>query len=631
MAFYSQDFLERVRSANELSQVVSGYNVQLKRAGLNLLGLCPFHNEKTPSFNIKTADQFFYCFGCGAKGDVFRFVQMMEKVEFPEAVRLLAERAGLPLEYDNPGAAREAAKSGQTKSALLWCCSRALDYFEECLRQPGGGPARDYLLSRGFEKETIERWRLGWAPDSWDGLCGFLLKSAKEPGQKEKVLEYAFQSGVVRTREDDRGGGRRFYDAFRGRVMFPILDSQFRPVAFGGRVLVEKPEAGGKYINSAEGRLFEKRKILFGLAQAAKEISLVGEAVVVEGYTDAIMCHQYGIRNVVATLGTALTEDHVGLLRRHVSGKGRVVAFFDADAAGEKATRRAIDLFMAQDVPLAVAGDLELKDAGDFLPKHGAEAFRKKLAKAEDSFNFLLYRVLGKAKGRDLTAVGLAVHEVMQTVNLCPDPVKLALMRQSVALEAGVPEETLPRPAEKRPATGVGAATPRRARPPSKPGLAPPAPGRDVEAALEQADPARKMKSYEARLLRYMWENRDWCAAVADAHPPGDWRDPVLAELAAGVRDAWDDNGSPSISALRAGLEDPAAVDRLADLAFPDAEPLSERELSRLLDLLRDEAVQETLRSLRDRLSEAQRDGDPALEAELLAEYGRLQALRKRK
>ncbi len=356
MALYSQDFVERVRAANELSQVVASYSVHLKRAGSNMLGLCPFHNEKTPSFNIRPADQFFRCFGCGAKGDVFRFVQMMEKVEFPEAVKILAERAGLPLEYDSPMAAREAGRNSRLKTSLLWCCSRALDYFEECLAGPGGAAARDYLASRGFEKETIARWRIGWAPESWDGLSGFLLKSAKEPGQKEQVLEYAREAGLLRVKEDERGGKRRLYDAFRGRVMFPITDSQSRPVAFGGRVLEEKPGAGGKYINSPEGRLFEKRKTLFGLAQASKEIALTGEAVVVEGYIDVIMCHQHGIRNVVATLGTSLTGEHVGLLRRHVQGKGRVIAFFDADAAGEKATRRALDLFMEQDVPLAVAG-----------------------------------------------------------------------------------------------------------------------------------------------------------------------------------------------------------------------------------------------------------------------------------
>ena len=171
----------------------------------------------------------------------------------------------------------------------------------------------------------------------------------------------------------------------------------------------------------------------------------------------------------------------------------------------------------------------------------------------------------------------------------------------------------------------------RRARPSNKPGLAPPGSVREMETALEQADPARKIRNREIRLLRYMWESRDWCAAVADAHPPNDWRDAVLAELAVRVRDAWEENGSPSIGAVRAGLEDPAAMERLAELSFPDGEPLSERELFRLLSLMRDESLRETLGNLRERLAEAQKNGDAAAEEELLAEYGRLQALRKRK
>ena len=625
MALYNQDFLERVRSANELSTVVAGYNVQLKRAGSNLLGLCPFHNEKTPSFNIRPVEQYFRCFGCGAKGDVFRFVQMMEKVEFPEAVRLLAERAGISLEYENPAAARDAERTGRTKSALLWCCSRALDYFEERLQSPGGAQAMQYLLDRGFEKETIGRWRLGWSPDSWDGLSGFLLKNAKEPGQKEKVLEYAVQAGVLRAKDDSGRSGRRYYDAFRGRVMFPIMDARSQPIAFGGRVLEEKPEAGGKYINSSEGRLFEKRKVLFGLSQAAKEISLTGEAVVVEGYTDVIMCHQYGIRNVVATLGTSLTEDHVALLRRHVAGKGRVIAFFDSDAAGQKATRRAIALFMSQDVPLAVASALELKDAGDFLPRYGADEFRKKLKAAEDSFIYIVNRTLGSARGKDPSAMSLAVRDAMELVNLCPDPVKRALMRQRVAAEAGVPEETLPKPEEKAPSKApVRVVAQTLARPSRKPGLTPPKAGLEMEEALARS--AAAVRRREARLLRYMWEGPKWCESIVDVYPPDDWRDPALAELAALIRDEWNGNKPPSINEIRSRVEDPAAAEWLADLTFLDDEPLSEKEMSRVLSLVLEENRKEELRILRIEMEKAQNSGDDELATRLWAEQMRLKA-----
>ncbi len=623
MALYSQDFVERVRAANELSQVVASYNVHLKRAGANMLGLCPFHNEKTPSFNVKTTEQFFRCFGCGAKGDVFRFVQMMEKVEFPEAVKMLAERAGLPLEYDNPLAAREASRNSELKSRLLWCCSRALDYFEECLAGPGGAAARDYLASRGFEKETIARWRLGWAPDSWDGVYGFLLKNAKEPGQKEKVLEYALQAGLLRARENDRGGGQRsLYDAFRGRVMFPILDAQSRPIAFGGRVLVEKEGAGGKYINSPEGRLFEKRKVLFGLSQAAKEISLTGEAVVVEGYTDVIMCHQYGIRNVVATLGTALTEDHVGLLRRYVAGKGRVIAFFDADGAGRKATRRAINLFMEQDVPLAVASGLEMKDAGDFLPRYGADEFRKKLAQCRESFSYVLAETLGRVGNRDPQAMAVAVREALETVNLCPDAITRSLMRQRLAAEAGIPEETLPEPAARAKAapgqTAAGGFSPagRKARPPARAGLSPSTAALDMEEALQSHSGGIRRR--EAKLLRYMWESPGWCARIVDEYPPDEWRHGALADVAALIRDEWDAERQPSSAAIQARATNSGVSELLAELVFPDAEPLSEPDVSQILASLAGERRKEELRIVQRDMEQAQREGDSARASALL-------------
>ena len=617
MAYFAQEFIERVRTANELTQVVASYNVQLKRAGSNMLGLCPFHNEKTPSFNVRPVEQYFRCFGCDAKGDVFRFVQLMEKVEFPEAVRMLAERAGLAMEFDNPGAAREAAKASKIKEALLWCCSRALDYFEENLAAPGGALAREYLASRGFSQETINTWRLGWAPDSWDGLIGFLLKNAKEPDQKDKVLSYAHQAGLVRVKEDEGRGRRRHYDLFRGRVMFPILDSQRRPIAFGGRVLQEKAEMGGKYINSPEGRLFEKRRVLFGLTQAAKEISLSGEAVVVEGYTDVIMCHQYGIRNVIATLGTSLTEQHVGQLRNHVRGKGRVIAFFDSDGAGQKATRRAVDLFMEQDVPLGIAPPLELKDAGDFLPRYGADEFKKKLVQAEDSFTYLLRQTIGQAKGKDPLVMGAEVRAAMETVNKCPDLIKRALMRARVAAQAGVPEETLPEPVEKSPAAPGRVAAERKARPPVKAGLSPSATAMDMQEALRLK--AANWRRREAKLLRYMWENPEWCARVADEYPPDEWRDAAQAEVAALVRDEWDAGRSPAINTIRPRATTPEAADCLADLAFPDGEPMSEKDLVQTLAHVQDFNREEKELLLQNEIQKAEKAGDDDLALRIFA------------
>ncbi|MDR3077763.1 MAG: DNA primase [Planctomycetota bacterium] len=631
MALYRQDFIERVRAANDLAQVAASYNIQLKRTGGNLIALCPFHNEKTPSFNIRPADQYFHCFGCGEKGDVFGLVQKLEKVEFPEAVRLLAERAGLQPEYAGPAAAREAEERGREKGSLLWCCSRALDYFEECLAGPKGAKAREYLAGRGFSEDTVRRWRLGWAPDAWDGLTGFLLKNAREPVPREKALAFAAKAGLIRIKEDGPSQSRHYYDAFRGRVMFPILDSQSRPVAFGGRLLEEKPEAGGKYINSAESRIFEKRRTLFGLPQAGKEIALSKEAILVEGYVDVIMCHQYGLGNVVAVLGTALTEDHLNLLRRQTDGKGRVVAFFDSDPAGEKATLKAIAMFMAQDMPLAVAGALELKDAGEFLPRHGAEKFRERLSAAEDSFSYLLARTVGRAKNGGPDALSRAVRELMETVNLCPDPVKLALMRRRAAAEAGVPDDTLPKPKSSAP-TGASdqfRIQGSRARPAAKPGLKPPEPDQRMENALARRRETSRRR--EARLLRYLWESPAWSERLLDAYPPDEWRSQALAELAAAIRDERLAGCDISLPALRARTENPDAAKYLAELAFADSgPPLTEREFSELLDLVLAEGLKDGMREVRSELAVAGRTGDSDREDELLRDYMRLRATGRR-
>lgn len=562
MGWFSEDFIARVREANDIVQIAESYNIPLKRAGSNYLALCPFHNEKTPSFNINPAQQFFKCFGCDAKGDVITFVRLLERVEFKEAVELLAARAGLEVKYERGGAGQQPAeKDYEAKKALLWANSKALEYFEEMLRHEREGRiAREYLRGRGFTEGTIGDWRLGWSPDRWDGLLQYLVKAGGE-SKREKVIQAALAAGVLRRKED----GREPYDAFRGRVMFPIFDMQNRPIGFGGRVLEEKPEAGGKYINTSEGKLFEKRKLLYGLNFAAKEIGLRRETVVVEGYTDTIMCHQYGMRNVVATLGTSLTREHIQKLRRHVQQGGRVLALFDADEAGQRATERAVRLFMEEDLPLRVARGLAVKDACEYLPKFGAESFAGELAKAEDSFSYTLKRETTSA-GSDLNRQAEAAGRVMELVNLCPNAVKREMMRKEVASAFRVPEEALPRPQAKNPAR----------KPAERPGLAPEKP-EGLIPHFRQRNTGRERR--ERRLLEYMAESAGWCKKIVDEIPPEGFNWPPAAELARQIRDSWQGGARPEIGRIKQLCTtegaDALAVDLLVpehDLAFSEAE-----------------------------------------------------------
>ena len=672
MSFFSDDFVRRVREANDIVQVIENRGVPLRRAGTNMVGLCPFHREKTPSFNVRPVEQYYRCFGCDAKGDVISFVMRHDRLDFPGAVAELARAAGLPPEEGDSGERRRTSRDAARRDVLFWANLRALEWFEECLADAdpsrGGAAARRYLLDRGFTEATLRAWRLGWAPDAWDGLRRRLTDGIAEADRRGRMLEYAVAGGLLRRKVDERTGEIRYYDAFRGRVMFPILDIQRRPVGFGGRVLVETEHSGGKYVNSSEGKLFEKRKILFGLPQAARAIGEAREAIIVEGYTDAIMCHQHGIENVVATLGTALTEEHIRTLRRHVGPQGRVVVFFDNDAAGEKATDRAIRLFLTEDVALAVARGLSLKDACAFLPRYGAGAFREQLAGAEDAFAYVLRTTVGAARTRDVPIRAAAAKAAADLVNTSPDPIKRAYMRKTLAAEAGVPENALPperspavpetaagRPAGRR---SGGAAQPDSDRFPPRGGI--PAGWRPESAAARADDRigrpgGRKMRASAreskpgldavaqalagaasdrrrryTRLLAHMWVNAHWAERVTHELPPDEILDAACAEVAAGVRDAWQAGRAPVLAELLSGCAMEGSAELLLTLAADPGQaalPPSEGELRELLVWVERERLSLRLREASEALKAAEKDNDAEAVEALLTE---ILALRQR-
>ena len=323
----------QIREATDIVELV-GEHVALKSAGSNHKGLCPFHNEKTPSFHVSPSKQIFKCFGCGAGGDVFKFVQLREGVSFPEARTILGERAGIRLDAQRP-----TSGDGPDRRQLARANNWAAEYFRRQLTGATTGKlAGQYLQQRQITPETADRFGLGYAEDSWDGL----LSTAA--GQSIPV-SLLLAAGLVRARGE--GGGH--YDAFRHRLMFPIRDLSDRVIGFGGRALGDDP---AKYINSAETALFEKGQNLYGLDQARQAIAEQGHAVLVEGYTDCLMAHQHGLQHVVATLGTALTERQVQLLRRFAE---RVTVVFDSDEAGQRAADRAIELFLTQQLAVRLA------------------------------------------------------------------------------------------------------------------------------------------------------------------------------------------------------------------------------------------------------------------------------------
>ena len=315
---YSQQLLDEIRSRADILEIV-GQVVKLKRTGENWKGLCPFHTEKTPSFTVNPKRNIYHCFGCGAGGDAFSFLMRQERVAFPEAVRTLADRAGVAL----PDAGQRAPEVDGKLEALRRAMALAAEFYTRSLWEPGGEKPRTYLEQRGLDPEVARRFGLGYAPESWNALLGVMARQ----GIGEDVL---VQAGLILARQNGPG----FYDRFRGRLLFPIRDVQGRVVAFGGRALSgEEP----KYLNSPETPLYVKGQMLYALDVARIAMRERSRAIIVEGYLDCLMAHQHGFGETVAALGTAFTPAQLGLLRRYAD---EVVALFDADAAGQKASTR---------------------------------------------------------------------------------------------------------------------------------------------------------------------------------------------------------------------------------------------------------------------------------------------------
>ena len=455
----SDDIVDRVRHATDIVSIVRE-TVQLKKAGAGMTGLCPFHREKTPSFHVNPEKQIFKCFGCGVGGDVFSFVMKTDGIGFGEALRLLAERANIQLpqhEYDP-------AEKGE-KARLYEINSWAAESFHRCLiERPMGKPALDYLLSRGLTLDTIKIFRIGYAPDMWDAM----VKGGARKGYDEDLLARA---GLLSTSEQSE----RRYDRFRNRVMFPIYDAQDRAIGFGARCL---DGSEPKYLNSPETPLFSKGRTLYAIDRAKTALREDRKAIIVEGYMDAVMAHQHGVRNVVGVLGTALSRDHVKVLRRFVD---EAVLLFDADNAGQSAASRSIDAFAAEELAVRVAVIPDGLDPDEFLEQRGVDAFNALIAQAVDGMAYKLGRVMSALPAGTTTAgvpMARALDDVLATAAQMPNPVARAQEVRKLASATGLSERAIAERLE-----ALVAQQSARARPAPEESRAAPR-GRDAELEL---------------------------------------------------------------------------------------------------------------------------------------------------
>ncbi|MBN2183277.1 MAG: DNA primase, partial [Sedimentisphaerales bacterium] len=382
-----------VQQANDIVDVISEH-VSLKKKGREMVGLCPFHDDHKPSMNVNSVKQIFKCFACGAGGDVFKFVQMRENLTFPQAIERLAERAGIKLKKLTTQSSKLKTIDADPNS-LARVNAWAAKYFQKNLHGNKGKYALDYLAQRQISPESIKKWQLGLALDSQDDLT----KAAASGKVPAKLLT---QAGLTTGFNQDK---------FVNRLMFTITDVTGRVIGFGGRTLNEN---GAKYINSPSTVLFDKSNSLYGLEQARHEIVSSGTAIVVEGYTDCIMAHQFGCRNVVATLGTSLTTGHGRILRRYAK---KVVLIFDSDVAGMEAANRALDVCLSQRIDIKIASVPEGKDPCDFLLTAGQEGFERLIGEAADIFQFKWDRLKEKFGSEDtLAGKKAAIEEYLETI-----------------------------------------------------------------------------------------------------------------------------------------------------------------------------------------------------------------------
>ena len=462
----TEDFKEIVKAQADIVRIIGEY-IKLKKAGAsNYAGLCPFHGEKTPSFSVHATRQFYHCFGCGVSGDVFSFVQKIENVTFPEAVRLVAQKLGIPLPkatYSSPGEARDA----KLRAQLVEVQERAAAFFQECLKRPEGARAREYLAGRGLDQETITRFRIGYAPDSGfvlrDRLAGeFSEDVLRESGLFSWKQEEGLRAKPALSEAEGSSGPRpdspeqeedlpkpesrspkpasAIYSKFRNRVMFPIANDAGKIIAFTGRTLAVDEKSGPKYLNSPETGIYSKGRVLFNLDHAKEAIRKLDYAILVEGQMDCISVYAAGFHNVIASSGTAFTEIQAKLLGRFSKN---VVVNFDPDTAGAKATERTLGLLVEEDFQIKVLTLEQGFDPDLYIRRKGKDAYGEALRSSQKYFDYLIARARSHFPVRSAEGKQKAVNYLLPHIQRVPSRIVRDELGQEIAQKLGIDSAVL--------------------------------------------------------------------------------------------------------------------------------------------------------------------------------------------
>jgi len=491
--YYSEDLIEEVRSRNDIVDVISGY-VRLQRKGASYFGLCPFHNEKSPSFSVSPGKQMYYCFGCGAGGNVFTFLMEYENYTFPEAVKTLADRCGVELpemEYSE-----EAKRQADLKSRLLEIQKKAARYYVYELRQEKARAAFEYLRKRGLSDETIKKFGLGYSGQQSREMYRYL----KHEGYSDELLKESGLFGM-----DEKSG---FYDKFWNRVMFPIMDVNHRVIGFGGRVM---GDAKPKYLNSPETRIFDKSRNLYGLnfARSSRKPNLI----ICEGYMDVIALHQAGFTQAVASLGTALTVQQSLLMKRYTS---EVLVTYDSDEAGTKAALRAIPILRDAGLQVRIINMKPYKDPDEFIKALGTEAFQQRIEEAQSSFLFEIEVLERGYNLKDPAQKTAFFDETARKLLNFSDELERNNYTEAVAAKYGVGYETLRRKVNQLGMTLGGTVPPPRPR--------------DVSGQKKERD--KGTEGSQKLLLTFMISDPEYFRIIRRYIAPEDFTKPLYSQIA---------------------------------------------------------------------------------------------------
>jgi DNA primase len=587
----SDNFSQLVKQQADIVRIIGEY-IKLRKTGAqNYTGLCPFHKEKTGSFSVNATHGYFYCFGCHEKGDVFTFVMKLENIPFPEAVRVVAQKAGIPLpkrEFSSPEEAREAGLRRQ----LLDIHEAATQYFEAALKSPEAARAREYLTGRGVTSETIQKFRIGYAPDDFNHM-----RNALKPHFSEDTLR---ASGLFKSKEQADGSPGPLYAGFRKRIMFPIANEQGKPIAFTGRALDAQDEKGrdlAKYMNSPEGPIYTKGHVLFNLDKARPEIRTLGFALLVEGQMDCISVYMAGIRNVVATSGTAFTESQVRLLSRFSPNK-QVILNFDPDTAGRTAAEKAGAMLIEEGFDVRIVLLEDGLDPDRYIRERGLPAYTAAVRSAHRYMDYLIERARQEHPARTADAKVKAMNFLLPHIRRIPSPLQrdefAADAAQKLGIDSAILRQELRQAAAQR-----------------------------VESVRSHShDPASETERILLRALVLPESDSARQLAVAQLTEHPEWYDGLPASS---LLEALTFAPAPE-NPLEAAPDQPSRVLLARALEHPDTENLATalpspvEQVENALHTLERRHLERRKRELRSLIAEAERRSDQAMLTTLLQE-----------